>query len=320
MVKMDYIPPRVKLSDDTFIFIDGKWVNETYIQSALSSATEARQKHSGKKMHNDWTLWEENKALWEENKALRVENRALRDENKALQSLRMENKGIQVIYDESLQQVLQKENHPLAALPIIAGLKDSMGEKALQVFRDEKKALQIFREKNMALKVYPEEKKPAPFLQEKQPAQSSANEFTPAQETSKIVGQEASNTTAPAEAAEAVQESQGERRVLSVQERNKALLPLKENEALEVVQKLNETVLWLLRENHALLEEKQDLQTIQGGNKMLWEENKKLKLQQKAIKVAISKIIAQMDLLHEELHSFDPMEESETGMKNPEST
>ncbi|XP_028584741.2 protein chibby homolog 2 [Podarcis muralis] len=319
MVKMDYIPPRVKLSDDTFIFIDGKWVNETYIQSALSSATEARQKHSGKKMHNDWTLWEENKALWEENKALRVENRALRDENKALQSLRMENKGIQVIYDESLQQVLQKENHPLAALPIIAGLKDSMGEKALQVFRDEKKALQIFREKNMALKVYPEEKKPAPFLQEKQPAQSSANEFTPAQETSKIVGQEASNTTAPAEAAEAVQESQGERRVLSVQERNKALLPLKENEALEVVQKLNETVLWLLRENHALLEEKQDLQTIQGGNKMLWEENKKLKLQQKAIKVAISKIIAQMDLLHEELHSFDPMEESETGMKNPES-
>uniref|UniRef100_A0A670I4U2 Spermatid-associated protein n=1 Tax=Podarcis muralis TaxID=64176 RepID=A0A670I4U2_PODMU len=290
MVKMDYIPPRVKLSDDTFIFIDGKWVNETYIQSALSSATEARQKHSGKKMHNDWTLWEENKALWEENKALRVENRALRDENKALQSLRMENKGIQVIYDESLQQVLQKENHPLAALPIIAGLKDSMGEKALQVFRDEKKALQIFREKNMALKVYPEEKKPAPFLQEKQPAQSSANEFTPAQETSKIV------------------------------ERNKALLPLKENEALEVVQKLNETVLWLLRENHALLEEKQDLQTIQGGNKMLWEENKKLKLQQKAIKVAISKIIAQMDLLHEELHSFDPMEESETGMKNPEST
>ncbi|XP_033004353.1 spermatid-associated protein [Lacerta agilis] len=316
---MDYIPPRVKLSDDTFIFIDGKWVNETYIQSALSSATEARQKHSGKKMHNDWTLWEENKALWEENKALRVENRALRDENKALQSLRMENKGIQVIYDESLQQVLQKENHPLAALPIIAGLKDGMGEKALQVFRDEKKALQIFREKNMALKVFPEEKKPAPFLQEKQPAQSSANEFTPAQETTKIVSQEASNTTAPAEAAEAVQEAQGERRVLSVQERNKALLPLKENEALEVVQKLNETVLWLLRENHALLEEKQDLQTIQGGNKILWEENKKLKLQQKAIKVAISKIIAQMDLLHEELHSFDPMEESEIGMKNPES-
>ncbi|XP_060131091.1 protein chibby homolog 2 [Zootoca vivipara] len=318
MIKMDYIPPRVKLSDDTFIFIDGKWVNETYIQSALSSATEARQKHSGKKMHNDWPLWEENKALWEENKALRVENRALRDENKALQSLRMENKGIQVIYDESLQQVLQKENHPLAALPLIAGLKDGMGEKAIQVFRDEKKALQLFRE-NLALKVFPEEKKPIPFLQEKQPAQSSANEFTPAQETSKIVGQEDSNTTAPAEAAEAVQESQGERRALSVQERNKALLPLKENEALEVVQKLNETLLWLLRENHALREEKQDLQTIQGGNKILWEENQKLKLQQKAIKVAIGKIIAQMDLLHEQLHSWDPMEESEIGMKNPES-
>ncbi|XP_061490713.1 protein chibby homolog 2 [Rhineura floridana] len=316
---MDYIPPRVKLSDDTFIFLDGKWVNETYIQSALSSSMEARQKHSSKKMHNDWTLWEENKALWEENKALRVENRVLREENKALQALRMENKGIQVIYDESLQQILQKENKPLAALPIIE-LQDDMGGKALQVFREEKKALQIFREKNMALKVFPEEKKSTQFLQkEKQSAQLLAKEDTPAQEASKIVAQDTSNKPALAEAIEAIQEIQEESRTLPVQERNKTLFPLKESETLEAVQKLNETVLLLLRENRALLEQKEDLQTIQGGNKILWEENKKLKLQQNAIKGAVCKIITQMDLLHEELNSFASVEESENVLKKPES-
>uniref|UniRef100_A0A8D0ATL9 Spermatid-associated protein n=1 Tax=Salvator merianae TaxID=96440 RepID=A0A8D0ATL9_SALMN len=293
---MDYIPATVKLSDDTFICLEGKWINESKIQAALSASAEAQQKHPSKKVHNDWTLWEENKALWEENKALRVENRALREENKALQSLRMENKGIQVIYDESLQQLLQQENKPLAALPIIGGLQDSMGKKALQVLREESKALQIFREKNLGLKVFPEEKKATPVIQKEKQSPQLIKEDSPAEESSKAVAQDSYNKPALDETVEAAQETPEENRILSIQERNKILSQLEENEALEAVQKLYQTVLFLLRENRALLEEKQNLHIIQENNKLLWEENNKLKFQQTAIQGFISKISLQIDL------------------------
>ncbi|XP_042316694.1 protein chibby homolog 2 [Sceloporus undulatus] len=300
---MDCIPPRVKLSDDTFIFLDGKWVNETCIQSAFPSSAEAQKKHVNKKMHNDWTLWEENKALWEENKALRVENRALREENKALQYLRMENKGIQVIYDESLQQILQQENKPLVALPLIEGLQNSKENKAIQLIQGEKKALQLFLEKNLPLKVFSQERKLTPVLKK---------EDSLDQETKKNIVQEANNKPASADAVRIVQEIQEENSAMTGKERQQTSLSLlDENEILEAVQKLNQTVLFLLRENHVLMEEKQALQTVQGGNKILWEENNTLKLQQKAIKGALSKIIAQMGLLQEELNSFAFMQESE---------
>ncbi|KAJ7324469.1 hypothetical protein JRQ81_017489 [Phrynocephalus forsythii] len=318
---MDYIPPRVKLSDDTFIFLDGKWVNETCVQSAFSSSAEAHKKHSNKKIHNDWTLWEENKALWEENKALRMENRVLREENKALQCLRMENKGIQVIYDDSLQQVLQQENKPLAALPVLAGVQEGIENKALQLIHDEKKALQLFREKNLALKVFPEEKKRSPVLQhENQPAPLLGKEDAPPQDTKKAVILETNNKPALPEEEKTLQEDQEEPNTLPRKEMKKtSMLACEEKEALEAVQKLNQTVLYLLKENRVLLEEKEELQAVQGGNKILWEENNKLKLQQSAIKNAISKIMAQMGLLQEELNSFALTQEAETGIKKPDS-
>uniref|UniRef100_A0ABM5FVA2 Protein chibby homolog 2 n=1 Tax=Pogona vitticeps TaxID=103695 RepID=A0ABM5FVA2_9SAUR len=305
---MDYIPPRVKLSDDTFIFLDGKWVNETCVQSALSSTAEAHRKHTNKKVHNDWTLWEENKALWEENKALRMENRVLREENKALQCLRMENKGIQVIYDESLQQVLQQENKPLAALPVLTGLQDGIENKALQIFRD----------KNMALKVFPEVKRQTPVIQcEKQPAQLLGKEDATPQDAKETAVLETNNKPALPEAEKPVQE---ENNTVPRKEMKKmSISPLEENEALEAVQKLHQTVLYLLKENSALLEEKEELQAVQGGNKILWEENNKLKLHQAAIKNAFSKITAQMSLLEKELNSFAFTQEAEIGIKKPKS-
>lgn len=314
---MDYIPPRVKLSDDTFVFIDGKWVNETYIQSALS---EAHQKHSSKKSHNEWSLWEENKALWEENKALRLENRVLREENKALQCLRMENKGIQVIYDEHLQQVLQQDKKPLGSLPAIGALQDGMEKKSLQVLREDNKALQIFREQNMTLKTFTEEMPTAVLQKEKQSAQILGKESAPVQESSKTIIPEMSKNVLT-QVMKPGQEIQEESRSFPIQLRNKSSLsPLEESEAYHAVQKLNQTVLCLLRENHGLAEEKQVLQTVQGGNKVLWEENNKLKLQQSSIKEAISKIMSQLAALQEELNSFSPVPElPENGMKKPES-
>lgn len=315
--KMDYIPPRVKLSDDTFVFIDGKWVNETYIQSAFS---EAHQKHSSKKSHNEWSLWEENKALWEENKALRLENRVLREENKALQCLRMENKGIQVIYDEHLQQVLQQDKKPLGSLPAIGALQDGIEKKSLQVLREDNKALQIFREQNMTLKTFTEEMPTAVLQKEKQSAQLLGKESAPVQESSKTMIPETSKNVFT-QVMKSPQEVQEESRSLPIQLRNKSSLsPLEESEAYEAVRKLNQTVLYLLRENHGLVEEKQVLQTVQGGNKILWEENNKLKLQQSSIKEAISKIMGQLATLQEELNSFTPIPELlENGMKKPES-
>nr|XP_056706527.1 protein chibby homolog 2 [Euleptes europaea] len=325
---MDYIPPRVKLSDDTFVFLDGKWVNETYIQSAFSPSPESLQKHAGKKIRSDWTLWEENKALWEENKALRVENRALREENKALQCLRMENKGIQVIYDESLQQVLKQENKPLVeSLPTL-GLQNAKENKALQVLRDENKALQVFRENNVALtffpeNIFPDKKKPIPVLQkEKLTVQILGKEEPAVAETSKVVAaaQEISAKATLSQVVKAVPEIQEESRALPVLERTKTPLTLpEENEAVLTVQKLNQVVLSLLRENQALLEEKQALHSLQGGNKMLWEENNKLKLQHGAIKVAIHKIVAQLEILQQELNAFAFPPEAESEAQKPES-
>lgn len=315
-VKMDFIPPRVKLSDDTFVFIDGKWVNESYIQSALS---DAHQKHAAKKSQNEWSLWEENKALWEENKALRLENRVLREENKALQCLRMENKGIQVIYDEHLQQVLQQDKKPLGSIPALGGLQDGM-EKSLQVLREDNKALQIFREQNMTLKTFTEETPSAVLQMEKQSAQLLGKEGTPIQESSKTVVPETSKNVL-SQVMKNSQEMHEEGRTLPIQIRNKcSLTPLEENEAFEAVRRLNQTMMFLLRENHGLLEEKQILQTIQGGNKILWEENHKLRQQQCSIKEAISKIMAQLTALQEELNTFASLQEGpENGMKKPES-
>ncbi|XP_060096753.1 protein chibby homolog 2 [Heteronotia binoei] len=323
---MDYIPPRVKLSEDTFVFLDGKWVNETYIQSAFSSSPENLQKHTSKKICNDWTLWEENKALWEENKALRMENRALREENKALQCLRMENKGIQVIYDESLQQVLQQDK-ALEGLPNL-GLPNSIENKALQVLREENKALQVFRENNVALKIFPDkvfpEKKsiPVPVLQkEKLTVQLLGKEDPAVPETSKVVTvQENSAKVTLPQAIKPVSEIPEDSRTLPVLERSKTPVSLlEENEAFLAVQKLNQIVLSLLRENQALLEEKRSFHTLQGGNKILWEENNKLKLQHSALKGAINKIVAQIDALQQELNTLVFLPEAETETKRVES-
>lgn len=307
---MDYIPPRVKLSDDTFVFLDGKWVNETYIQSALASSPDNIQKHTSKKIRNEWTLWEENKALWEENKALRMENRALREENKALQCLRMENKGIQVIYDESLQQVLQQDNKPLEGLPNL-GLANTLENKALQVIREENKALQVFRENNVALKIFPEKvfsekKKPIPLLvqKEKLSVQSLGMQEPAVPETSKsVTAPESSPKASLSQTLKTVPETQEESRTL---ERNKPPVPLlEENEGYLAVHNLNQMVLSLLRENQALLEEKQASQVLQEGNKILWDENNKLKLQHNALKGAIRKMAAELLALEQELNTYE---------------
>ncbi|KAL8186677.1 UNVERIFIED_CONTAM: hypothetical protein K2H54_004656 [Gekko kuhli] len=324
-VKMDYIPPRVKLSDDTFVFLDGKWVNESYIQSGFSSSPENLQKHTGRKIRSDWTLWEENKALWEENKVLRMENRALREENKALQCLRMENKGIQVIYDESLQQVLQQDKKTLESLPNL-GLPISIENKALQVLREENKALQVFQENNVAFKifpdkVFPEKKKPIPIpvlQKEKLPAQLLGKEEPAVPETSKAVtAQEDSTKATLPQAVKASPEIQEESRTLPVLEKSKIPVSLLEdNEAFLTVQKLKKVLLSL---NQALLEEKETFHTLQGENKTLWEENNKLQQQHRATKGAVSKALAQMEALQQELKAIAFLLEAEKETKQPES-
>ncbi|XP_032645894.1 protein chibby homolog 2 [Chelonoidis abingdonii] len=299
---MDYIPPRVKLSDETFVFVDGKWVSETYNRPPFAS----QQKHYNKKMQNDWTLWEENKALWEENKALRIENKALREENKTLQCLRTQNKAIQVIYDETLQQVLQ-ENKPF---PIFRGR--NIGFQASQ----ENKSLQVVREKNMALQVLREETQAVPVFQKE-------TEATPIKEESKDdskanpIQDESKAGSALQKKSNSVQDIWEESKTVPVQEENKAAPGIQEeNVVLQAVQKLNQTLQALLKENQTLLEEKKAIQVLREENKVFWEENNKLKLQLTVVKCTVSEIMARMEILQKELNALSPVQCNE--MRKPD--
>lgn len=111
--EVDCITPLMKLRDEVFVFIDGKWVNEIYCQPPFASGW----KPFSKKAQNEWSIWEENRALWEENQVLWIENRMLWEENKALQCLQSQNEAVPVIYTDTVQESFQKEKKPFPFFP-----------------------------------------------------------------------------------------------------------------------------------------------------------------------------------------------------------
>ncbi|XP_006915050.1 spermatid-associated protein [Pteropus alecto] len=122
-LELDYNPPRVQLSDEMFVFQDGRWVNENCrLQSPhFSPSSSFHHKLHHKRLAKEHLLQEENKSLRDENRALRDENRALRKENKILQvlweerwMLREMNQALQALRDEN--RLLQEENRALHAL------------------------------------------------------------------------------------------------------------------------------------------------------------------------------------------------------------
>ena len=79
---LDCDPPRVQLSDETFVFQDGRWVSENCrLQSPyFSPASSLHHKLHHKRLAKECLRQEETKSL-------RAENRALREENQILQAL-----------------------------------------------------------------------------------------------------------------------------------------------------------------------------------------------------------------------------------------
>ncbi|NXE46836.1 SPERT protein, partial [Casuarius casuarius] len=287
---IDCITPRVKLSDETFIFIDGKWVNEIYHQPPFAS----HEKHFSKKTHNEWSIWEENRALWEENKVLRIENSMLREENKALQCLQAQNKTVKVIYDDTIQQGLQKEKNSFPIFP-----ESNIGfqvnqDKALQIVREKNRALEIFRQENKAFPIIWKNKKAIAVHEESKDASSVLQK-----DTQTFTDSEEGN---PGPAPQ--QEHEAGSSTLTQNEKKSTLAVQGEYAIGQAIQNLYQALQVFLKEDYILPGDKKDIQILQEENKVFQEENNKLRLQLNAVKNTVSDITAQMEMLQKELNAI----------------
>ncbi|RMC07121.1 hypothetical protein DUI87_16577 [Hirundo rustica rustica] len=171
----DCITPRVKPRGEVFVSIDGKWVNDIYCQPPFPS----HQKLFSKKAQNEWSTWEENRALWQENQILWIKNRMLWEENKALQYLQSQNKSVQVIYTDAIQQSVKRKNKPL---PLFhernMGFQFSLGNKALQAVQEKYKIFQDFQQENKVLPVTWKDQKAITVHEESKDASSDLQRNT----------------------------------------------------------------------------------------------------------------------------------------------
>ncbi|NXI68719.1 SPERT protein, partial [Anseranas semipalmata] len=285
--EIDYVIPRMKLRDETFVFIDGKWVNEMYCQPPVAP----QRKLFSRKTQNEWSIWEENRALWEENQVLRIENRMLWEENNALQCLQSQNKAIQVIYNDAIQQSLQKDKLFPFFQERNLGFQVSPGNKALQVVR----------EKNRVLEVFQQENKTAPPIWKGQKAIVVHEENKDASSVQK----DAEVTTAAEEGnldppPQQEHEAKAESTTPTQNETKAALSTQDDHEILQALHDLYHILQVFLRENR-LPGDREGLHTLHDDRKFFQEEYKKLKLQLNAVKNTVSDITAQMEMLEKEL-------------------
>ncbi|NXF51261.1 SPERT protein, partial [Oceanites oceanicus] len=281
--------PRMKLRDEMFVLIDGKWVNETYCQPPFASPW----KFFSKKAQNEWSIWEENRALWEENQVLRIENRMLWEENKTLQCLQSQNKGVQVIYTDAIQQSLQKENKPF---PFFQerniGFQVSPGNKALQVVQERNRVLEGFQQENKTVPIIWKDQKAITVHEESKDASSDLQKDTDAI----TAVEQGSPGPAPQQEHEAKKKS-----TTPTQNKAKSSPSTQdEYEILQALQNLYELLHIFLKVNH-LPGEKQGCHILYDVNRSFQEDYNKLKLQLNAVKNTVSDITAQMEMLEKEL-------------------
>uniref|UniRef100_A0A8B9BMT9 Spermatid-associated protein n=1 Tax=Anser brachyrhynchus TaxID=132585 RepID=A0A8B9BMT9_9AVES len=281
----DYAIPRMKLRDETFVFIDGKWVNETYCQPPFAP----HQKLFGKKAQNEWSIWEENRALWEENQVLRIENRMLWEENQALQCLQSQNKTVQVIYNDTIQQSLQKEKLFPFFQERNLGFQVSPSNKALQVVREKNRVLEVFQQENKTLPSIWKDQKVIVVHEESKDASSARKDAV----------EEGNLGPAPQREHEAKAES-----ITPTQSESKAALSTQDDhEILQALHNLHQILQVFLRENR-LPGDRERPHPLHDEGRFYQEEYKKLKLQLNAVKNTVSDITAQMEMLEKELIAF----------------
>ncbi|NWH48072.1 SPERT protein, partial [Fregata magnificens] len=300
--EVDCIAPRMKLRDDMLVFIDGKWVNEIYCQPPFAS----HRKLFSKKAQNEWSIWEENRALWEENQVLRIENRMLWEENKALQCLQSQNKAVQVICTDAIQQRLQKENKPF---PFFQerniGFRVSPGNKALQAAQEKNRVLEDFQQENKTLSIVQKDQKATAVHEESKDASSDQKDVDA------ITAVEEGNSGPAAQ-----QEHEAKKKSTTPTQNKTESAPSTqgEYEILRALQDLYELLHIFLKVNH-LPGEKQGCHVLYDMNRSFQEDYNKLKLQLNAVKNTVSDITAQMEMLEKELVAITSPMYEEAGQK-----
>ncbi|NXL38697.1 SPERT protein, partial [Glaucidium brasilianum] len=301
--EMDFITPRMKLRDEIFVITDGKWVNEIYRQPPFAS----HQKFFSKKVQNEGSIWEENRALWEENQVLQIKNRMLWEENKALQCLQSQNKAVQVIYTDTLKQSLQKENKlfPLFQERNI-GFQVSPGNKVLQEVQKKNRVLEDFRQE---IKTVPTICKYQKSVTDHEKSKDASSDLQ--KDPDIITAVEEGN---PGPAPQQEQEARNESTTPTQNKIKPAPSMHSEHEILQALQDLYELLHFFLKANN-LIGEKQHCHILCDVNRPLQEECSKLKLQLNAVKTTVSDIMAQMEMLEKELIVITSTVYEEAGQK-----
>ncbi|NXI17772.1 SPERT protein, partial [Irena cyanogastra] len=299
----DYIAPRVKPRAGMFVFVDGKGVKDIYCQPPFSS----HQKLLSKKAQNEWSIWEENRALWQENQVLWVKNRMLWEENKALQYLQSQNKSVQVIYTDAIQQSLKNKNKPF---PLFqernTGLQFSQGNKALQAVQEKNKIFEDFQQESKALPVIWKGQKAITVHEE---SKDTSSDLQKSIDT--IAAVEKGNPGPVPQ-----QEHEGKKKSTAPTQNKTESAPSisGEHEILRVLQDLCELLHTFLKMNHPS-GEKQCCHNLYDVNRSFQEDYNKLKLQLNAVKNTVSDIAAQMDMLEKEISAITSPMYEEAGQK-----
>ncbi|NXJ78401.1 SPERT protein, partial [Trogon melanurus] len=299
----DSVTPRIKLRDEMSVFIDGKWMNETCCQPSFSS----HRMLVNKKAWNEWSVWEENRALWEENQVLRIENRMLWEENKALQCLQSQNKAVQVIYTDTIQQSLQKEHKPF---PIFQekriGFQVSPRHKVRQAVQERNIVLEDFHQENKTVLIISKGQKAITLHEDSKDASSD-----PQKDADTMTAVEEGNPGLTP------QQERGAKPKSTSLNQNKIRCASNmqgDSEILQALQDLHELLHVFLKVNHPH-GKKQDCHTLYSINRSFQEDYNKLKLQLHAVKNTVSDITAQMEMLEKELIAITSPMYEETRQK-----
>ncbi|XP_068038296.1 protein chibby homolog 2 [Anomalospiza imberbis] len=299
----DCIIPRVKPRGEMFVFIDGKWVNNIYCQPPFSSP----QKLFSKKAQNEWSIWEENRALWQENQVLWIKNRMLWEENKALRYLQSQNKSVQVIYPDAIQQSLKSKNKPFPLFQERStGTQLSLGNKALQAVQEKNKIFEDFQQGNKALPVTWKGQKAIIIHEESKDAHSDLQK-----NIDTIAAVEKANPGPVPQ-----QKHEGKRKSTTPTQNKIESAPCmpREHEILQVLQDLRELLHAFLKRNPPP-KEKQCCHNLYDVNRSFQEDYNELKLQLNAVKNTVSDITAQMDMLEKEIIAITSSMYEETGQR-----